>query len=130
MLTALRTGIRFRVAIALAAFAVLCFVAPPAVLAFGHGGSLVHCLTHADAADHDMAVTAKAHEHGPAVAPGVPADHHPGCCELFNLSVLMPAGEALLQPAWFGLAFAPLLNLGFLSPAADNPDPPPIALQV
>ena len=37
MLTALTTGLRFRFAILLAAFASLCFVAPPAVLAFGHG---------------------------------------------------------------------------------------------
>ena len=38
MLTALRTGLRFRLAVTLAAFAALCFVAPPAVLAFGPGG--------------------------------------------------------------------------------------------
>ena len=49
MLAALRKGRYFRAAFALAAFAAVCFVAPPAVLAFGHGGNALHCLSHADA---------------------------------------------------------------------------------
>ncbi|MGB6439525.1 MAG: hypothetical protein WBE89_09415 [Methyloceanibacter sp.] len=38
----------------IAIFAALCFVAPPAVMAFGHGGNIVHCLTHGDAVDHGV----------------------------------------------------------------------------
>ena len=52
MLTALRTGLRFRLAISLAAFASFCFVAPPAVLAFGHGAATADCMAHADMVDH------------------------------------------------------------------------------
>jgi hypothetical protein len=48
MLTALTQGVRFRFAIPLATFAALCFVSPPAVLAFGHGEHAIECLTHAD----------------------------------------------------------------------------------
>jgi hypothetical protein len=43
MLRALRTGLGFRVAMAIAAFAALCLVAPPAVMAFGHGENTIHC---------------------------------------------------------------------------------------
>jgi hypothetical protein len=100
MLTALGTGIRFRLAIALAAFAALCFTLPPAVLAMGHGADTVACLSHADAVNHgmakvqdqvhDAALSDAAHdgEHAP------PADHHQmSCCGLYCLSA-MPASEA------------------------------------
>jgi hypothetical protein len=60
MLIAPSTGLRLRLALVLAAFAAFCFVAPPAVLAFGHGEHAVQCLTHADAVDHDMSTMAKA----------------------------------------------------------------------
>ncbi len=126
MLAALRTGRYFRVAFALAAFAVVCFVAPPAVLAFGHGGNTLHCLSHADSVNHAMGVTAKAAGHDHGTLPAVPVQHHPGCCGLFCLSALMPAPAPLLQPAAFALAFAPFAAIGFLSDVADNPDPPPI----
>jgi hypothetical protein len=51
MLKALRVGLGFRVAMAIAVLAALCLVAPPAVMAFGHGKNTVHCLTNADIAD-------------------------------------------------------------------------------
>jgi hypothetical protein len=133
MLTALRSGICFRLALAITAFAAVCFVAPPAVVAFGHGEHAVQCLTHADAVNHAMGlnhmglkVKTSSHDHG--AAPGMPAGHHSGCCGLFCLSALTPDSEALPQLAWFGLAFAPLVNLGFRSRSADNPDPPPNSL--
>jgi hypothetical protein len=134
MLTALRTGICFRLAIALAAFAAVCFVAPPAVVAFGHGEHAVHCLTRADAVNHAMGLNhnmglkagASSHDHG--AAPGMPAAHHSGCCGLFCLSALTPPDAALPQLAWLGLAFAPSAETGFHSRSADNPDPPPISL--
>ena len=52
MLQKLRTGPGFRVAIVIAAFAALCLVAPPAVMAFGHGNNTMHCLANADTVDH------------------------------------------------------------------------------
>ena len=54
MLQKLRTGLGFRVAMMIAAFAALCFVAPPAVMAFGHGSNILHCLANADAVNHGM----------------------------------------------------------------------------
>jgi hypothetical protein len=122
MLAALRKGWCFRAAFALAAFAAVCFVAPPAVLAFG--GNALHCLSHADAVNHDMGVAVTGHDHG--TLPAVPAQHHPDCCGLFCLSALMPAPVPLPQPAAFALAFAPLAAIGLVSVVADNPDPPPI----
>jgi hypothetical protein len=54
MLQKLRTGLGFRVAVVIAALAALCLVAPPAVMAFGHGNNTVHCLANANAVDHGM----------------------------------------------------------------------------
>ena len=54
MLQKLRTGLGFRVAVVIAASAALCLVAPPAVMAFGHGNNTVHCLANANAVDHGM----------------------------------------------------------------------------
>ena len=56
MLTALTTGLRFRFAILLAAFASLCFVARPAALAFGHGTA--DCMAHADMVDYGKVAAA------------------------------------------------------------------------
>jgi hypothetical protein len=64
MLTALTQGVRFRFAIAPAAFAALCFVAPPAVLAFGHREHSIECLTHADMVDHGMSEASGIGHHG------------------------------------------------------------------
>ena len=58
MLKALRAGLGFRVATAIAVFAALCLIAPPAVMAFGHGKTTAHCLTNADVAGHGMHKTA------------------------------------------------------------------------
>ena len=54
MLQKLRTGLGFRVAMMIAVLAALCLVAPPAVMAFGHGSNTVHCLANADAVNHGM----------------------------------------------------------------------------
>ena len=101
MLTALSTGSRFRLAIAFALFAALCFVAPPAVLAFGHGENTVHCLSKADAVTHGMAISKKVAHLGGHSAPG--ADHSSPstdqgmtCCGLFCLSaVAADSGEVI-----------------------------------
>lgn len=124
MLRALRTGLGFRVAMAIAAFAALCLVAPPAVMAFGHGDNTLHCLAHADAVDHG---THGGHlqKHGGdhRTLPGT----HPGCCGLYCLSALPLATGPLVEG---GLLLAPAL-----SPSAaphlfrrvpGRPDRPPI----
>ena len=50
----LRTGLGFRVAMMIAVLAAFCLVAPPAVMAFGHGSNTMHCLANADAVNHGM----------------------------------------------------------------------------
>jgi hypothetical protein len=128
MLAKLRVGIRFRLAFALAVFATLCFAAPPAVLAFGHGGNALQCLSHADTINHGMNLAAdKATDHGHGhTHQGVPADHQPNCCGLYCLSALMPAIETVREPAWLDFSFTPPAGAGFMSRITDNPDPPPI----
>jgi hypothetical protein len=69
MLTAFTTGLRFRLAVSLAAFAALCFVAPPAVMAFGHGTNTAHCLTPADVVDHGSTEAQGMKHHGDHSAP-------------------------------------------------------------
>lgn len=115
MLTALSTGASFRLAIAFTLFAALSFVAPPAVLAFGHGENTAHCLSMANAASHGMTKQADtahrdaahhdAAHHGHHAAPGstpdedrsaAGSDQSMTCCGLFCLSaVACDAGEAM-----------------------------------
>jgi hypothetical protein len=123
MLTRLTTGLRFRFAIILATLAALCFVMPPAALAFGHGGHTAHCLSHADMVDHGLKESSVDHpaDHSTPAGP-----HHMTCCGLFCLSAL-PAeiGEVVtgigIGPA---LSLAPALHLR--SQAPEQPDRPPI----
>ena len=92
MLTALRTGLRFRLAIMLAVFAAFCFVAPPAVLAFGHGAAMVDCMAHADMVDHGKVAAAPGMKHhGNHSAPA--GNHPPSCCGLFCMSALVSVGR-------------------------------------
>jgi hypothetical protein len=75
MLIGLGTGSRFRLGLAFAAFAALCFVAPPAVLAFGHDGNTLDCVAHADKVKHGKAGAASHATH--AHADHAPSGHHP-----------------------------------------------------
>ncbi len=103
MLRALRTGLGFRVAIVIAAFAALCLAAPPAVLAFGHGENTLYCLAH-DAVDHGThGGLAQKHDGDRGTLPGT---HAPGCCGLYCLSALPLASGPLLE----GLLLAPALS--------------------
>jgi hypothetical protein len=86
MLRALRNGVFHRFSAILAAVAVVCFIAPPAAVAFGHGSAAAHCLTHADQVGHGMAHAGDAHKQRGHQAPG--ADHKSTCCGLFFLSAL------------------------------------------
>jgi hypothetical protein len=123
MLTRLRTGLRFKLAIILATLAALCFVMPPAALAFGHGEHTAHCLAHADMVDHSVKGSSVDH-HADHSTPAGP--HHTTCCGLFCLSAL-PAeiGEVVtgigISPALF---LAPAFHLR--SQAPEQPDRPPI----
>jgi hypothetical protein len=128
MLTALTTGLRFRVAITLAAFAALCFVAPPAVLALGHGSNTVNCLAHADQVGHGKAAQGDASHHGGHSTPA--ADHQMTCCGLFCLSALAPdGGEAIAPPAVYSAPF-PAREASLLSRVTERLDRPPISLPV
>jgi hypothetical protein len=123
-LTTLMTGFRFRLGIVLAAFAALCFVLPPAALAFGHGEQTADCLAHADTVNHGIAKPAGVKDHADHSAPAGP--HQMTCCGLFCMSAL-PAetGEVIagigIGPA---LSFAPAPHLPSQSP--ERPDRPPI----
>ena len=129
MLTALTTGARFRVAMFLAAFAAICFVAPPAVLAFGHGDHAAHCLTHADALDHGMPnVAGKAADHGDHVP--LPSDHKSTCCGLFCLSALAPDASQTIDRTVAGSQLSPPIEPGLSGHIADRLDRPPISLSV
>ena len=86
MLKKLRMGFGFRVAVIIAVLAALCLVAPPAVMAFGHGSNTVHCLANADAVNHGMhGGDARKHHGDHGKSPGT---HVPGCCGLYGVSAL------------------------------------------
>jgi len=125
MLTALTTGLRFRFAILLAAFAALCFVAPPAVLAFGHGDNTVGCLAHADMVDHGKVTAATGMKHhGDHSAPA--GSHQPSCCGLFCMSALVTDGGPLEPIAVASTHFA-TLELTLFSRVPERLDRPPIS---
>ncbi len=130
MLTALTSGFRFRVAIALAAFAALCFVAPPAVLAFGHGEHTIECLAHADMVNHGMSKAPGMTHHGDHSLPA--SSHQPGsgCCGLFCMSALPAELDQGLQNVTAGQALALPAQPNPLSQVPEQPDRPPISLFV
>lgn len=126
MLQKFRSGLGFRVAIVLAAFASLCFVAPPAVLAFGHGSNIVQCLTHGDARDHGMhgGATHKDHD-GHAKLPG---SHDSNCCGLFCVSALAPASGPVVEGLLTPPELSPPVETSFFGQTPDLPHRPPITL--
>jgi hypothetical protein len=125
MLRALRTGLGFRVAMAMAAFAALCLVAPPAVMAFGHGEKTVHCLAHADA-DHGMhgglGGLAQKHDGDHGTLPGT----HPGCCGLYCLSALPLASGPLVEGLLLASALSPPAETALFGRVPGRLDRPPI----
>ena len=125
MLTALRTGLRFRLAVAFAAFAALCFVAPPAVLAFGHGANTVDCVAHEDMVDHGRTATNDTKHHGDHSSPA--GDHQMTCCGLFCLSALA-ADSGVLDPVAARAAAFPVRETSVFSRVSERPDRPPISL--
>jgi hypothetical protein len=126
MLTALRTGVYFRFAILLAALASLCFVAPPAVLAFGHGRNTVDCMTHADMVDHGkLQHGTNSQDHDSAPASG----HHRSCCGLFCMSALVIEGSVIEPVAAESTSF-PARTSNHLSRLPERLDRPPISLAI
>ena len=131
MLTAFTTGLRFRLAITLAAFAALCFVAPPAVLAFGHGEATVDCLSHADMVDHGgIAARDIKHHNHPGDHSSPAGAHHPGCCGLFCMSALAPIGGENVAPVAAATLHTPAAETILFSRVSERPDRPPISLLI
>jgi hypothetical protein len=127
MLTALRTGLRFRLAVVLAAFAALCFVAPPAVLAFGHGGNTIDCLVHADMVDHGRTAARDTKHHGDHSSPA--GDHQMTCCGLFCLSALA-TDSGVIDPVAARSAPSPARETSVFSRVSERLDRPPISLLI
>jgi hypothetical protein len=136
MLIGLTTGLRFRFAVAFAAFAAFCFVAPPAVLAFGHGSSTLNCLAHADKVNHGKTaarnaahgVAAEHGQHSPAGDPSAPAgDHQMTCCGLFCLSALA-AECGVAEPGITVAILHPAQGPNLFSRVKERLDRPPISL--
>ncbi|MGH6825986.1 hypothetical protein [Methyloceanibacter sp.] len=124
MLRALRTGLGFRVAMAIAAFAALCLVAPPAVMAFGHGENTMHCLAHADAVDHGMqGGLAHKHDGDHGTLPGT---HAAGCCGLYCLSALPLASGPLVEGLLLAPALSPPAETALFGRVPGRLDRPPI----
>ena len=125
MLKALRAGLGFRVAMAIAVFAALCLVAPPAVMAFGHGKTTAHCLTNADVAGHGMHKTATPkHQSDHGKLPGTGA---PGCCGLYCLSALPLASSPMVEDLALAPALSPPLKTILSGGLAARLDRPPIS---
>jgi len=125
MLKALRAGLGFRVATAIAVFAALCLIAPPAVMAFGHGKTTAHCLTNADVAGHGMHKTATPkHQNDHDKLPETGA---PGCCGLYCLSALTLASSPMVEDLAVAPALSPPLETILSGGLAARLDRPPIS---
>jgi hypothetical protein len=125
MLIALRTGLSFRLAAAFATLAALCFVAPPAVVAFGHGSNTLNCMVHADMVDHGAAKMADVDNHANHSAPA--GSNQMTCCGLFCFSGLPAEIGGVVGKTSTGsdLLLAPEPHL--LSQSPERPDRPPIS---
>jgi len=126
MLIALRTGLSFRLAAALAAFASLCFVAPPAVVAFGHGSNTINCVAHADMVDDGAAKGRSVNDHADHSTPA--STHQMTCCGLFCLSALPAQIGGVNDRIGAGSALFPAPEPHLLSQTPELPDRPPISL--
>ena len=125
MLTALTTGLRFRLAILFAIFASLCFVAPPAVLAFGHGAATADCMVNADKVGHgEKATTQETKHHGDHSTPAGKQQH--SCCGLFCLSALAADGGVIDSVAIPSTPFPARATILF-SRAPERLERPPIS---
>jgi hypothetical protein len=125
VLSALATGLRFRIAMTIAAFAAFCLIAPPAVLAFGHGENTVHCLVNADSPHHGAHKTSEGTDQG---APSQHGTQAPDCCGLFCVSAIVPVIAGTSDGLLHGAAVFPQPEARFLGQPPGLPDRPPISL--
>lgn len=125
MLIVLRTGLSFRLAAALAAVAALCFVAPPAVVAFGHGSHTMNCVAHADMINHGAVKRSGRDSHAGHSAPT--GSHPMTCCGLFCLSALPTEVGWVIGGSDTGLAISPAPAPHLLTQSPERPDRPPIS---
>lgn len=129
MLTALTTGLRFRLAAAFAIFAALCFVAPPAAQALGHGKNTIDCLARAGMVDHGRTVAHHATgypHHGDHSAPS--SDHQMSCCTLVCLSALAVELGGVSLPIALRSAPVAAQEPRLVPRIPERPDRPPIPL--
>ena len=126
MLTALRSGLRFRLAIAFAALAALCFVMPPVALAFSHREHTVYCLTHGDMIEHGAPSEPGFKAHSDHSAPT--GAHQMTCCGLFCLSAIPADGGEVVNGIGPGAPPLPAPESRYLSQGPERPDRPPISL--
>jgi hypothetical protein len=124
MLTKLTNGLRFRLAIILAGVAALCFVMPPAAVAFGHGAHTVHCIAHADMVNHGVAKHAGVKDHADHSAPA--GSLQMTCCGLFCLSALPAEIGKVIDVMAMGPALSAAPEPHLLSESPELPDRPPI----
>jgi hypothetical protein len=122
MLQKLRTGLGFRAAMMIAVLAALCLVAPPAVMAFGHGSNTVHCLANADAVNHEMH-GAQDHRGDHRKSPGT---HAPGCCGLYCMSALPLTPAPMIEGRVIRPALSMPAEIAFTSRWPGRVDRPPI----
>ena len=125
MLVSLTIGLRFRLAVILAALAALCFVMPPAAVAFGHGEHTAHCLSHADIVDHGAIKGAGADPHANHSAPA--NSHQTSCCGLFCLSALPAEAGEIVEGIAISSALSPAPESHLVSQSPKRPDKPPIS---
>jgi hypothetical protein len=126
MLQQLRTGLGFRVAMMIAILAAFCLVAPPAVLAFGHGSNTLHCLANADAVNHGMHGSGT-HDHlgDHGKSPGT---HAPGCCGLYCMSALPLIPAPMVEGRIIRPALSMPAKIAFTGHVPGRLDRPPILL--
>jgi hypothetical protein len=129
MLTALTTGLPFRLAIALSIFAALCFVAPPAAQALGHGKSTLDCLARAGMVDHGRPAAhhSTGHaDHGDHSGPS--GDHQMSCCALVCLSALAVELGGVSLPIALRSVPVAAQEPRLVPRVPERPDRPPIFL--
>jgi hypothetical protein len=134
MLAALRRGVRFRIAFAMAAFAVFAFVAPAIAVAFAPAERAAHCLTHSDhAIGNEHVDQAADHDHHPGGLDQAKHSHrgdkHPSqCCGLFCVTALAPEIRQLANPPLEGSQLSSLVVSSFHRRLPELPFRPPISL--
>lgn len=100
MLVAFTRGLRFRIALAMAAFAAFAFVAPPLAVAFAPAEHGVYCLTHNDHAmgqEHEDGIAGQSkHSHDGSA-------HKSQCCGLFCVTALAPE----MRQGWNPVVLSP-----------------------